>query len=263
MSTLRYRRSILVASLLALAVPASAGSVFLTGHDPDFHALVGNTTGGRNINKIAIGFIMDPAFNTLAASGITKFLFVESLIKPPDGHVNGVKGIEASGFTPGKDFDHHSAETLNDALDGLGTVYGGIVIASDFGGILTQAELDVLNARKADIVDFLNAGGGLYALVESNQSASLTPGEGRFGFLPFVSSGTGRAQHEEGYTVTPFGASLGLTDDDVNGNYSHHFFPADFGLEVVDTDPEGRIITLAGRRYVPASEPASKAALAR
>src|SRR5438477_11270070 len=34
---------------------AMAGSVFLTGHDPDFHAsLGGNGTGAQNINKAAI-----------------------------------------------------------------------------------------------------------------------------------------------------------------------------------------------------------------
>jgi hypothetical protein len=248
--TARAGRWVLFAGFLIVAAPASGGSFFLTGHDPDFHALVGqgNAAGARNVNKVAIAFILDPAFNAIAASGITKFLFVESAMPPPAGHVNGVNGIVASGFKLGIDFDHHSAETLNDALDGLGTVYGGIVIASDFGGVLTQKELDILNARKTDIADFLNAGGGLYALVEGNHGAGLTPGGGHFAFLPFTISGRGLDEYEASYALTTFGSSLGLTDDDVNGNYSHYFFLGDFGLDVVDMDASGRIITLAGRR---------------
>ena len=35
--------------------------IFLTGHDPDFHAFVGgNAAGAQHINQRAIDFIMDP-----------------------------------------------------------------------------------------------------------------------------------------------------------------------------------------------------------
>ena len=40
---------------------AAGGSVFLTGHDPDFHAV--DQVGPRNINIAAIGFVMDPMPN--------------------------------------------------------------------------------------------------------------------------------------------------------------------------------------------------------
>ena len=141
----RFRWSLAAGALaLALAVPASAGSIFLTGHDPDFHGLAGsNDVGAQHINQVAIGFIMDPAFNTFNGSGTAKFLFVESFMAPPPGHVNGVGGIIASGFTACVDFDQHGAATLDAALDLLGTEYAGIVIASDFGGVLSQAELDI------------------------------------------------------------------------------------------------------------------------
>ncbi len=57
---------------LALPMVAHAGAIFLTGHDPDFHAsLGGNLTGARDINTTAINFITNPAFNTFAAGGVT------------------------------------------------------------------------------------------------------------------------------------------------------------------------------------------------
>ena len=231
---------------LLVCAQAWAGSIFLTGHDPDFHAV--SSVGAQNINQTAIGFILDPAFNSVVAGGVTKFLFVESSIAPPGGHRVGKNGIVASGFTEGVDFDHHDASTLNAALDGLGSVYAGIVIASDFGGLLTQEELDILNARSGDIIDFLNDdNGGLYAMAEGNSGAGLTPGGGHFGFLPFVVSSTAFNSAETGITVTPFGASLGLTDADVSANFSHNVFEGTFGLGIVDTFPDGKIVSLAGR----------------
>jgi hypothetical protein len=256
------KRSILFAFtfvvVLALTSPLFAGAIFLTGHDPDFHALPGeNAAGAQNINKAAIKFIMDPSFNTFAAGGANKWIFVEGKFDPPSGHRRGVDGMVASGFVAGANFDHHDATTLSDALDGLGTTYGGIVVASDFGARLSQAELDILNARSADIIDFLNAGGGIYAMAESNGGDTLTPNGGHYGFLPFVVSSTQFDHFEEGNEVTPFGSSLGLTNLDVNGNFSHNVFMGTFGLGIVDVDIEGQILSLAGRIQIQVPEPST------
>ena len=251
----------LLFALFSLAValssnPVSAASVFLTGHDPDFHAsnaagTAVDSQGAVNINNAAIDFIMDPVFNLSVAGGASKFLFVESSIAPPGGHRVGKNGIIQSGYVEGTDFDHADAGGLNAALDLLGTVYGGLVIASDFGGLLSQAELDILNTRSADIIDFLNIGnGGLYAMAEGNSGSGLTPGGGHFGFLPFVVSSTGFNQSEAGTTVTAFGASLGLTNADVSANFSHNIFNDTFGLNVVDRDSAGQILSLAGRGII-------------
>lgn len=241
--------AIFALACLGSAQVASAASLFLTGHDPDFHA--SSSTGAVNINQAAIGFIMDPTFNLAVSGGASKFLFVESRIATPGGHRIGKNGIVASGYTEGTHFDHVDAGTLNAALDMLGTTYGGIVVASDFGGLLTQAELDILNARSTDIIDFLNVqNGGLYAMAQSNNGAGLTPGGGHFGFLPFVVSSTGLNQSEAGTTVTAFGAALGLTNADVSANFSHNIFNDTFGLNVVDRDRAGQILTLAGRGII-------------
>src|SRR6476646_5493351 len=74
------------------------GSIFLTGHDPDYHAFAGgNGSGAAAINNQPIDFVTDPAFNTFANVGIKKFLYVTSNIAPPSGHVDGTNGLLDSG----------------------------------------------------------------------------------------------------------------------------------------------------------------------
>lgn len=181
-SIIHFVHRILATFIFFVAVPGWAGSIFLTGHDPDFHASggPGNPIGAQNINNAAINFVTDPMFNVFSANGINEFLFVESKISPPSGHRNGVNGLTASGFSQGIDFEHHDSTTLDAELNLLGTKYSAIVVASDFGGVFTQAELDILNARSSDIVDFINADGGIYAMAESNEGAGLTPSGGFF-----------------------------------------------------------------------------------
>ena len=244
------KRFAAVLSFVCLASTADAGSIVLTGHDPDFHAVSGSAAavqGAIDINNALIDYILDPLFNPIVAGGTSKFLFVEAYMAPPSGHRIGEIGIQNSGYTAGIDYEKHGAATLAAELDQLGTKYAGIVVASDFGGLLTQAELDILNSYSANIVDFLNTdGGGLYAMAESGNGNGLTTG-GWYGYLPFVVSSVPANQREEGTTVTAFGASLGLDDADVSVNFSHNIFADDFGLNVVDRDSEGRILTLAGR----------------
>jgi len=261
--------SLCVAVLAGACVTSQAGSIFLTGHDPDFHAyLGGNTTGARDLNNVAINYVMDPGFNAFVATA-PKFLFVESSMSPPGGHTNGVNGIVASGYTLGTNFDFADASTLGLALDNLGVAggYSAIVIASDFGGVLSQNELTILDSRSADIIKFLNAGGGLYAMAESADPYGLTT-SGQFGFLPFIVSSTALNQPETGNTLTPFGLSLGLLDTDINGNASHNIFTGTGGMSVVDNDPAGNILSLATRSQITSGgvvgsvpEPASAALL--
>ena len=253
----------LAVSLCGMSAEAGiVGSIFLTGHDPDFHAFAGgNTAGAAQINVDAINFVTDPSFNTFSQEGIKKFLYVTSSIVPPAGHVDGTNGLLSSGYVLGTDFDRADASTLVSALGKLGTTYDALVIASDYGGILTQAELDILDAHSGDIINFLNKGGGIYAMAESDSGAGLTPNGGFFGYLPFVISSAQKNQSEVGVHVTLFGSSLGLTDADVNGNASHNIFTGTGGLSVVDYDSSGAILSLAGRGAVTstglAPEPAS------
>ena len=247
----------LVACVLTIS-PARAdivGSIFLTGHDPDFHAAVGgNSVGAQHINQDAISYIMDPAFNTFVAGGNKHFLFVEcDTCSVPSGHVDGQLGINASagGFPAGTTYETHgAADGLAAALGQLGTTYSAIVIGSDFGGMLTQAELDILDADSSGIINFLNAGGGLYAMAETTPANSGLASSGYFGFLPFIVSTSPVGEFENGNTVTALGTSIGLTDSDINGNFSHNVFTSTGGLGIVDTDPNNEILSLAGRGQV-------------
>ena len=47
-----------------------------------------------------------------------------------------------------------------------------------------------------------------------------------------------------------FGASLGLTNSDINGNFSHNIFTGTGGMSAVDLDAQGRILSLATRSRV-------------
>ncbi|MDD5759215.1 MAG: PEP-CTERM sorting domain-containing protein [Desulfobulbaceae bacterium] len=228
---------------------AEAGSIFLTGHDADFHAVMGNTTGARNIITSAVNFIRDSSYNTKVTSS-SKILFVDSNIAPPSGHIDSVLGMTSSGYVNGTDFDVYDFNNLNAGLNLLGTTYDSIVVASDFGGTLRQAELDILNSRSADIISFLNTGGGLFAMSEGNNGAGLTPNGGWYGFLPFVVSSANLNEAENGNTVTAFGTGLGLSVSDINGNYSHNIFNSTFGLNVVDYNSHGDILSLAGRGQI-------------
>ena len=249
--------TVLLVVLALTGISANAdivGSIFLTGHDPDFHAsLGGNAIGAQHINQAAINFIMDPAFNPFVAGGNLNFLFVEcDTCVVPGGHTDGVLGmtLSAGGYPPGTTFETHgAADGLAAELGLLGTKYSAIVVGSDFGGMLTQAELDILNADKSGIIDFLNAGGGLYGISEGSGCCALTTHD-RWGFLPFVTTAAPNDQGEAGFSVTAFGASLGLADSDINGNASHSVFTGTFGLNVVDNDTLGEIMSLAGRGKV-------------
>ena len=101
-----------------------------------------------------------------------------------------------------------------------------------------------MNARTDDILSFLNAGGGLFAMSESNLGAMLTPNGGHFGFLPFVQSET-KNQSGAGHVLTTFGTSLGLQLADITGDFTHGIFLDDYGFDVVDFDSSGDILSLA------------------
>jgi len=228
--------------LFGEAEPEAGGPIFLTCDDPDFHAV--DNQGARNLFTIGIEFITNPTTNAFS-SGVDKFLFVSSNIEVPGGHRNGINGLTASGFVEGVDFEHHDATTLNAELDLLGIEYNAIVVASDFGGILTDAELEILNNRAPDIISFINQGGGLMALAESNLQGELTPTQQHFGFLPFVVTSAPLSQNPQG-VLTDFGESLGLVDGDVAGSPSHCIFEESGLLDVVYFDDSENILSIAG-----------------
>lgn len=226
-------------STQAARVEATSGPIFITGHDPDFHAQ--DDAGARRLLTKAVAYVRHGSSMPM--------LWVESRIATPGGHRVGKAGLRAIGLTEGPDFIHLDAAQLKSQStswwQSLGSRFSAIAVASDYGGTLTQAELDQLNAHREDIAQFVNTGGGLLALSEGGGGAGLTQRE-HFKFLPIEVSSTGNASPP--YTVTTYGRDeFGLIDTDVNSP-SHSHFASDFGLNVVTRSaPTGQIMTLAGK----------------
>lgn len=231
--------SALLLGLLGTTALSHAGPIFLTGHDPDFHAQPSVGFGG-NLLTAGLQFATGGnAFNTTQ-----KFLWVESNpLSVPSGHLRGVNGLAEIGLTSGTHFDAVDAAGLSSVNF---SDYEAIAIASSFGGLLSRAELDGLIARELDIAAFINAGGGLFASAECFPcGASLLTGStppDLFGYLPVSVTSIGA---NPAFTVTAFGAGLGLTNADVN-DPTHNSFGLVGGLNVVDTDAAGNATTLAG-----------------
>ena len=87
-----------------------------------------------------------------------------------------------------------------DWVDGAGFAsvnfynYEAICTASSFGGMFTQTELNAMIARKTDIKNYINAGGGLMGLSECYPSSDSCDGSNIitantvFGFVPITGS---------------------------------------------------------------------------
>jgi hypothetical protein len=229
-------RSVVTSVLLcALSTAASAqGSLFVTGHDPDFHAVSGNVLGSQHIIQDSIAFAR--------TGGSGNILLVTDRVNPGGGYIDPQLGLTAAGFT----FDMADNGAAGGSIKDLHTVnfssYGAIVVASDFGGWLRQSEVDILKARETDLFSYINGGGGVVAFAESGVLVSEADA---FGWLPFLVSSAGKNQGETGNTLTPFGMTLGLTNSDINGNFSHNIFTATGGMQIVDIDSSGQILSLA------------------
>lgn len=242
----RTTASQLAGSLLlaasVLVEPVHAGEIFLTGHDPDFHTQLGSgVPGAGDLLLAGLNFVTNGTYN----GGVTKFLWVESEIPIPGGHVRGQDSLGLLGLTLGTHYDRVTgAQFAGVDL----SAYSAIAVASSFGGTLTRAELDALIARKADIAAFINAGGGLFASSECFPcGANLLGGPTApdlFGYLPVVVTSEATSGP---YSVTPFGsATFGLTNADLN-DPTHNSFGLVGGLSVVDIDQSNqRAVTLAG-----------------
>ncbi|HVL39283.1 MAG TPA: hypothetical protein VM328_07815 [Fimbriimonadaceae bacterium] len=238
-------RVLFAAALAAVTAVAQAqGGLFVTGHDPDFHAQAGNTTGARNLINRALDFVTDGIGNNSNAVG-NILLVTHRFASGPGGHLDPLAGMLASGPYSITMADDGSAGggVLNLATVNF-SLFDAVVVASDFGGWLTQGELNILNARSMDIINYINGGGGVVAFAESGLGAHLTT-SGHWGWLPFLVSGHAHDQVEAGFTVTPFGLSLGITPADVNGNFSHNYFLTTGGMNVIDYDGSGRVMSLA------------------
>jgi hypothetical protein len=229
-----------LAASLSFAAPAGAGPVFLTGHDPDFHAQ--GSPGAQVLLTTALNFVTG---NTTFSAG-HKFLYVQSNISPPGGFLDGTNGLNDIGLVNGTNYDQVDAAGLA-ALSSF-SGYSAIVVASSFGAMLTKAEINELIVLEPQIDAFVNAGGGLAAFAEcgpgyANCNANnVDASTNLFGFVPV---GVTSVDTTAPYSVTAYGSSLGLSDIDMN-DPTHNSFGAIGGLNIVDKDANGVPTTLAG-----------------
>src|SRR5262249_26174215 len=142
-------------------------------------------------------------------------------------HTDSEQGLIASGYTSGSSPGDHYVK-LNSTQFATTNLsqFSALFIPSDHGGTLTGDDLKALNARSTDIINYLNSGGGLFAGPEdgNRQPAAVGPQPQNFGFLPFLITGVPLSEAETGNTLTAFGLSLGLTNSDINANFSHNVF---------------------------------------
>src|ERR1051326_2724605 len=123
----------IAALLSALAVhSAFAGSVFVTGHDPDFHSTQGpNTTGAINIIDQGLNFVRD--------GSTAPILFLESSTANNSlgDHVDSEAGLQASGYTPGNTSGNHYVKVDATQFASVNlSQYSAIFVPSDHGGSL-------------------------------------------------------------------------------------------------------------------------------
>lgn len=254
MITKQYLRSIAASLLItfgyvvAASNQAVAGPIFLTGHDPDFHAQ--DSAGARNLLGIGLDFASG---GSATVNDGNKFLWVEARVgdpliggSVPGGHRIGELGLTSIGLSLGTHYDRVNAAEFAALTSAQLASYTAIAIASSFGGMLTRDELDALIARSSEIESFINSGGGLFAASECFPcGADLLSGAtapSLFGFLPVSVTSIGASAP---FTVTSFGSSLGLVNTDLN-DPTHNSFGLVGGLNVVDTDATGNATTLAG-----------------
>jgi hypothetical protein len=227
-----------------LVAPSHAGNIFLSGHDPDFHAAQGpNAIGAQDITSDALSF---------ARSGNTApilLLETDTRNNSLGDHADSEAGLIASGYSAGSTSGKHYVKVNATAFASINLMqFSALFIPSDHGGTLTGSDLKALDARQSDIASYLGAGGGLVALSEDG---FRTPAPGgtepqNFGFLPFSVTSAALGQSESGYLLSPLGASLGLAVIDINGNASHSEFTSTGILSPVDFDSHGNIISIAG-----------------
>lgn len=222
------------------------GGVFVSGHDSDGHA------GGEHDGQLiaAAERIIARAVEYVSwKKPNPKILLATDLRFPGGDNGDSRRALGRYNFTVA---DYGSGQ--EGALD-LHTVnfkdYDILFVASSYGGWLRQDELDILNSRRADVMEFVNGGGGLVALAESGgrlRADSLYPGVTRdhYRFLPVPVSTVQFAEDEHGSRISPEGEAMGLTLFEYL-NSTENYFTTTGGMDVIDYSAAGSITTLAYR----------------
>ena len=198
----RLKGQILVlglAAALVAAVPASAGNIFLTGHDSDLHSSGVGSAATTQVGA-AIAF---------ARGGSTKPVLTFDAGSQLTGALTFL-GIPFTNVNP------NIAATVTDALFST-SIYSAFAVASDTscGGCDNSPAGEAnIAAHGTAIGAFLNAGGGIVGFAGAS-SANY------YAFVPQTASSVGGAP-SSGYSQTAVGATVGIPA--VNGDPTHNLF---------------------------------------
>src|SRR5207249_5544328 len=117
------------------------GGLYLTGHDPDDHAV--GDAANRSINNTAVRYV---------TSSMPKpaILLVTDVRNPGGDQADSRVGLTNSGLTYDvADYGSGTAGVLDLHKVDFAN-YDAIYTASDYGGWMRQDEVDVLSARRSD-----------------------------------------------------------------------------------------------------------------
>lgn len=206
------KRLTLVSASVALAVslvyggPAWAGSVFLTGHDVDFH---GNQNG---FSTVILNFLRGAG----TPSEIPAADYHVGALRDPGGTFNSPPGF------PVVIRDPASFATPAEFAEFLATIRVlEIASHSSCGGCaLSTAGSNLINGFRDQITDFFNAGGDIWA----NTGGSLAT---YYDFLPPGAVATGAPiSGSFGFVATAEGVAIGIQNNMINGFATHNRFTA-------------------------------------
>ena len=266
------RSRLLLVGLLALlgafvaipVAPAAAGRLLVTGHDADLHC--GDQESQCHFVEVATRYVRGGA-----PDPSKPVLVLDRLDRDFERALDTAFG---QGAVPRVVMDPRSPQFAGEPL--TTDRYSAILVASDTncGGCdLNESDStpdsDAINARKADIEAFFNAGGGIYANAGDihGDGDPQTGADTYYQFLPLPATGR---QVQSPFCLTDEGKSLGLEDsvaeggcpdltkrsgtrDDINCCATHNSFqepPAGSRLRVAERDASGAPETLFGEGVI-------------
>ncbi len=209
--TRQFVGPLVLAMALGCAGEAAAGSIYLTGHDVDFHS------GQNNYDTLILNYLRGAG----TASEIAAADYDIFVLRGAGGSVDtsfGAFGTVTTSFVSAFAGATGAAD-LTTALTGKEVV----VIAShtSCGGCsISNADADVLESLSSVFTTFFNAGGDIYA----NSGAMDTT---YYQFLPPSAVASGMSiSGSTGFSATAAGLALGIQNNMINGFPTHNRFSA-------------------------------------
>lgn len=224
-------------SLIALGVAgamcagnAFAGKVYVSGQDSDDFGHVSQSFGAQLLTYAGSG-------NTNSGSGI---LILGGATSTSGSSIGSWNALASQTLT----FASGAAAIASAIFSDYAAIFMPSA-STQTGGGMTQAELDAINARSADVVSFVNGGGNLMALTQQG----LT---GAWGWFPLGGALTTSSISTANISQTAALAAAGFsaTNAEIAGDLYHNDFTGPsgfFGLSVLAVDNgTGRAVILGG-----------------